>query len=77
MIDRGALIGTVRAVRIAGPGREFLIDDEPVDVHIVDGRIADIAPTGALAAHGEVLEADGRGLSRGSGTTMSTRCSGR
>ncbi|QYM65887.1 amidohydrolase [Microbacterium sp. Se5.02b] len=59
MIDRGALIGTVRAVRIAGPGREFLIDDEPVDVHIVDGRIADIAPTGALAAHGEVLEADG------------------
>jgi len=55
----GATIGTVRAVRVAGPGREFLIDDEPVDILIRDGVIADIAPTGALPAEGEVLDVDG------------------
>lgn len=49
----------VRAVRLAGPGREYLIDDEPVDIHIADGRIVDIAPTGALPATGEVLDAQG------------------
>lgn len=56
---RRAVIGMVRAVRIAGPGREFLPDDEPVDLVLEDGRIADIAPTGALRAHGEVLDAEG------------------
>lgn len=59
MTGRGSEIETVRAVRIAGPGREFLIDDEPVDIVIADGRIADIAPTGALPARGEVLDAEG------------------
>lgn len=59
MTDGGAAIGTVRAARIAGPGREYLIDDEPVDIHIVDGVIADIAPTGALPLRGEVLDAGG------------------
>ncbi|WP_240747107.1 amidohydrolase family protein [Microbacterium sp. K24] len=59
MTEREAAIGTVRAVRIAGPGREFLMDDEPVDILIEDGRIADIAPTGALRAQGEVLDAGG------------------
>jgi predicted amidohydrolase YtcJ len=49
----------VRAVRIAGPGREFLVDDEPVDVHIDDGRIIDIAPAGALPAVGDVLDGGG------------------
>ncbi|WP_149085262.1 MULTISPECIES: amidohydrolase [Microbacterium] len=59
MIARGDQVGTVRAVRPVGPGREFLLDDEPVDLHLVDGRIVDIAPTGALPSRGEVLEADG------------------
>lgn len=59
MTENGSVISTVRAVRVAGPGREFLIDDEPVDIHIVDGRIVDIAPSGALPARGEVLEGDG------------------
>ncbi|MFK3679221.1 amidohydrolase [Microbacterium sp. NPDC090218] len=59
MTERGTVIGTIRAVRIAGPGREYLIDDEPVDVHIIDGRIADIAPTGALSPRGDVLDAEG------------------
>ncbi|MFB7250608.1 amidohydrolase [Microbacterium sp. NPDC056234] len=55
----GAHADALRAVRIAGPGREFLFDDEPVDVLIRDGRIADIAPTGAVALDGEVLDAQG------------------
>lgn len=59
MTERGAVIGTIRAARIAGPGREFLIDDEPVDIFIADGRIVDIAPTGSLPARGEVIDADG------------------
>ncbi|WAA67841.1 amidohydrolase [Microbacterium oxydans] len=59
MTERGTAIDTIRAVRIAGPGREFLIDDEPVDIFIADGRIVDIAPTGALPAQGEVIDADG------------------
>lgn len=55
----GDVLGTVRGVRIAGPGREFLMDDEPVDLHLSDGRIVDIAPTGVLPARGEVLDAEG------------------
>lgn len=49
----------IRGVRIAGPGREFLIDDEPVDLRMAHGRIVDIAPTGALRPDGEVLDAEG------------------
>lgn len=52
-------VAMVRGVRIAGPGREYLIDEEPVDIVIRDGRIADIAPTGALRAQGQVFDADG------------------
>ncbi|WP_435744664.1 amidohydrolase [Microbacterium sp. PMB16] len=59
MTERGTGVETIRAVRIAGPGSEFLIDDEPVDIHISGGRIADIAPTGALPARGEVIDGDG------------------
>lgn len=55
----GVEVGTVRAVRPVGPGREFLLDDEPVDLHLADGHIVDIAPTGALPARGEVIQADG------------------
>lgn len=55
----GTTVSTVTAVRLAGPGSEFLIDDEPVDVFIEHGRISDIAPTGAIAARGEVLDGHG------------------
>src|SRR5690606_3213609 len=37
----------------------FLSEDELVDIHLDDGMISDIAPTGALPVRGEVLEADG------------------
>lgn len=59
MTARGTEVGTIRAVRVAGPGREYLIDDEPVDIFVANGRIDDIAPTGAIRARGEVLDADG------------------
>lgn len=59
MTGVGSHIGMLRAVRIAGPGREFLGDDEPVDIVIADGVIADIAPTGVLPGRGEVLDAEG------------------
>lgn len=59
MTERGVAIDTITGVRIAGPGREFLMDEEPVDIFIADGRIVDIAPTGALPAHGAVIDADG------------------
>lgn len=55
----GEMIGTITSARIAGPGREFRIDDEPVDVFIEDGRIADIAPAAALRPRGQVLDAGG------------------
>ena len=59
MTERGTTIDTIRAVRIAGPGREFLIDDEPVDVFLADGHIVDIAPVGALPTRGEAIDAEG------------------
>ena len=55
MIGIGERVGTLVGVRVSGPGREFLIDDEPVDIFIEDGRISDIAPTGAVAPQGETV----------------------
>ena len=49
----------IRAVRVAGPGRELLPTEEPVDILIRDGRIADIAPTGNLRPTADTLDADG------------------
>lgn len=59
MSEVGEQVGTITGVRIAGPGREFLMDDEPVDVFLADGVIADIAPAGALPPRGEVLDGAG------------------
>lgn len=55
----GASVGTIRAARIAGAGRELLSEDAPVDVFVAGGRIVDIAPTGAIRPVGEVLDAEG------------------
>ncbi|OZD30870.1 metal-dependent hydrolase [Rhodococcus sp. 06-1477-1B] len=55
----GETAGFVRAVRVAGPGREFLPTTEPVDLVIADGVIADIAPTGNLRPTGFVVEGEG------------------
>ncbi len=53
----GAAVGVLRNVRIAGGG--VFAEDEPVDMHLDDGVIADIAPAGALPVYGEVLDAEG------------------
>jgi predicted amidohydrolase YtcJ len=58
----GARVGTIRAVQIAGAGRELLPDTGPGDVFLAGGRIVDIAPTGALPVAGEVLEGHGSWL---------------
>lgn len=59
MTTVGEHVGVIREVRVAGPGREYLMDTEPVDIHLEGGQIVDIAPTGVLPAHGSVFEADG------------------
>lgn len=55
-------VSVIRQTRIAGPGREHLMDDDPVDVHISDGRIIDISPVGALPVRGESIDAQGAWL---------------
>ncbi|MGL3150577.1 amidohydrolase [Microbacterium sp. A82] len=55
----GEHISMIREVRVAGPGREYLVDAEPVDIHLDGDRIVDIAPTGALRSAGAVLEGQG------------------
>ena len=59
MTALGESISALRGVRIAGPGREHLIDDDPVDIHILEGRIIDIAPAGALPVRGASIDAEG------------------
>jgi len=56
--DVGAHIDAIRGVRIATADRRLLAVDGPVDVLLEDGRIADIAPTGALRLRGQVLDGD-------------------
>lgn len=58
----GAQIGTITGARIAGAGRELLPFDGPMDVFLADGVIEDIAPAGAMAPRGEVLDAAGAWL---------------
>lgn len=62
MTGVGAQVGTITGTRVAGPGREFLPIDGPVDVFLAGGAIVDIAPAGAIRPRGEVLDADGAWL---------------
>lgn len=55
----GEQVGFVRAVRVAGPGREFLPTTEPVDLVLAGGLVVDIAPTGNLRPTGVVLDGEG------------------
>ncbi len=59
MIAHGETAQTVTGVRISGPGSELLPDEGPFDVFLQGGRIADIAPAGALRPVGPVLEGGG------------------
>ncbi|GAA1990428.1 amidohydrolase [Microbacterium pumilum] len=57
---RGDTVDVVTNVRLTGSERTDPFVDEPVDVHLADGVIADIAPVGSLRRRGLVL--DGQGL---------------
>lgn len=59
MTTIGDHVSAVRNARVAGPGREHLMDDEPVDIHLAGGRIVDIAPVGALPVSGTSIDAQG------------------
>ncbi|MGB4137496.1 MAG: amidohydrolase family protein, partial [Microbacterium sp.] len=59
MTGGAVAVSGIREVRIATADRHLIATDEPVDVLIEDGRIADIAPTGALTLHGELLDGQG------------------
>lgn len=52
-------VDAIRGVRIATDDRRLLAVDGPVDIVLAGDRIVDIAPTGALALRGEVLDGDG------------------
>ncbi|GAA2576968.1 amidohydrolase [Microbacterium binotii] len=52
-------IDALADVRIAGPGAELLPGTELYDIVLHDGRIADIAPAGALRLTGSVHRAEG------------------
>ncbi|MGF2947917.1 amidohydrolase [Microbacterium alcoholitolerans] len=56
--EQGQRVDFIRAVRLTGPsGVPF--GDDPVDLLIEQGRIGDIAPTGALRPQGIVLDGEG------------------
>lgn len=59
MTGPGEAVSTIRGARIVGPGHEYLMDDEPVDIHLQSGRIVDIAPAGALPTRGGSIDAQG------------------
>lgn len=59
---RGEAPDVIAGVRLTGPERTDPFGDEPVDVHIADGLVVDIAPARALPRRGLVLEADGHWL---------------
>ncbi len=58
MIARGEQVGFLRAVRMGGSAAAAF-GDEPVDVVIDGGAVADIAPTGALRPRGAVIDGEG------------------
>ena len=58
-VSRGDSVAVVANVRLTGADRTDPFADDPVDIHISDGLIVDIAPAGVLARRGAVLDGDG------------------
>jgi len=56
---RGDSVDVIAGARLTGTQRTDPFGSDPVDVHLSDGRIADIAPAGALPHRGRVLDAAG------------------
>lgn len=56
---RGERVDVVAGVRLTGAGRLDPFGDDPVDVHLRNGVIVDIAPAGALPRGGVVVDGTG------------------
>ncbi|MDE0546960.1 amidohydrolase [Microbacterium sp. C7(2022)] len=61
-LSHGDHVDVIARARIAAPERFDPFGDELVDVHMAEGAIVDIAPSGALPRHGRVVDADGAWL---------------
>lgn len=59
---RGQVVDVIANVRLVGDRRPDPFGDEPVDVHIADGVVTDIAPAGVLPRRGVALDAQGARL---------------
>lgn len=58
-VHHGERPSVIANARLTGAGRLDPFGDDPVDLHLAHGRIADIAPAGALAQRGAVVDAEG------------------
>lgn len=56
---RGDVPDVIADVRLAGVERTDPFGSEPVDVHLAEGLVVDIAPAGALPRRGQVVDAEG------------------
>ncbi|WP_214467228.1 amidohydrolase [Microbacterium flavescens] len=61
-VARGDSPAVITGARLSGAERTDPFLDEPVDVHLADGFVVDIAPAGALPRRGAVLDAGGAWL---------------
>lgn len=57
--QRGGSVDVIINARLTGSDRLDPFGDEPVDVHVANGRIVDIAPTQSLPRTGTVIDAAG------------------
>jgi hypothetical protein len=55
---RGDAPGVIANARLTGSDRLDPFGSDPIDVHLADGLVVDIAPAGALPREGLVLDAD-------------------
>lgn len=60
--ERGDIPSVIANARLTGAERTDPFEDEPVDVHLAEGFVVDIAPAGALPRRGSVLDAEGAWL---------------
>ena len=58
-VARGDEPDIIANARLTGSERTDPFADEPVDVHLADGLVVDIAPAGALPRRGLVVDAEG------------------
>ncbi|WP_106814074.1 amidohydrolase [Microbacterium timonense] len=58
-LARGDAPDVIVNARLTGSERTDPFDTDPVDVHLADGIVTDLAPAGALPRRGRVLDAEG------------------